>query len=103
MQPAARAGDTFRVMVQNYTGTLAHPVVNVYCGGLRVATFGAAPDALTGYAGRGGAVGVGAMWRVADVTVHVDTSGATTGCDVAALHLAGSPSGYDVTFDDPSF
>ncbi|MEZ4409876.1 MAG: MopE-related protein [Polyangiales bacterium] len=28
-----RDGERFRVMVQNFTGTAAHPVLNVYCGG----------------------------------------------------------------------
>jgi hypothetical protein len=95
-----RDGQTFRVMVQNWSGTRARPVVNVYCGGRRIATYGQAPDIVPRFTGRSGAESVGAMWRVADVTVRVDDSGNTTGCDVAALHPPGSTTGYDVTNDD---
>ena len=95
-------GERFRVMVQNFTGTVARPVVNVYCGGRRVATYGTAPDTVAGFQGVSGFSGVGAMWRVVDVVTHLDGSGQTT-CDVEAVHPPGSPSGYDVTFNDPRF
>ena len=39
-----RDGETFRIMVQNFSGTRARPLVNVYCAGRRVATLGAPPD-----------------------------------------------------------
>jgi hypothetical protein len=95
-------GDSFRIMVQNFTGSVARPVVNVYCGGSRVATFGTSPDTVTGFRGVDGYTGIGAMWRVADVTTHLDASGETT-CDVTLVHPPGTTSGYDVTFDSPRF
>ena len=96
-------GDTFRIMVQNFSGTLAQPLVNVYCGGIRVATYGASPDEVPRFEGIHGFDGIGAMWRVADVTTVVDADGATTDCDVVALHPPGEDSGYHVTYDDPRF
>jgi hypothetical protein len=89
-------------MVQNFTGTIARPVVNVYCGGSRVATYGTAPDEVPDFAGVTGYVGIGAMWRVATVTAHVDADGETT-CEVDALHPPGEVTGYDVTNDDDRF
>lgn len=96
-------GETFRIMVQNFTGERAHPVVNVYCGGTRVATYGASPDELPRFEGTPGEDGVGAMWRVADVTTFVDDDGVTTGCDSVALHPPLEQGGYDVTQDDPRY
>jgi hypothetical protein len=95
-----RDGETFRVMVHNFTGTLARPLVNVYCDGRRVATYGEAPDLVARFAGDTNPR-VGAMWRVADVTTRV-RGGATT-CEVTALHPAGTTRGYDVTYNDPRY
>jgi hypothetical protein len=97
-----REGERFRVMVENFSGRLSRPLVNVYCGGRRVATFGAAPDTVPAFSGTNGAVGVGAMWRVADVTTHVDGSGETT-CEVELVRPPSGGAGYDVTYDDPRF
>jgi hypothetical protein len=97
-----RDGETFRIMVQNWTGTLAHPLVNVYCSGRRVATYGAAPDEVPRFRGTEGSRAVGAMWRVADVTTRVDTAGNVT-CDAVQVHPPGATSGYHVTYDDPRF
>lgn len=99
-----RPGDnqTFRVMVHNFTGTLARPVVNVYCSGRRVATFGAAPDEVPRFEGARAGREIGAMWRVADVTTHVDAMGRTT-CTVAPLHPPAMSSGYWVTYRDPQY
>jgi hypothetical protein len=97
-----REGERFRIMVQNFTGTIARPAVNVYCGGRLVTTYGVAPDTVPGYSGVSGAIGIGAMWRVADVTTHVDAAGETT-CDVEPLHPPGATTGYDVTFGDRRF
>ena len=99
---APREGDRFRVMVQNFTGSLARPVVNVYCGGSRVATYGTAPDTVPGFSGTSGYLGIGAMWRVADVTTHLDAAGETT-CDVTPIHPPGETSGYDVTYNASRF
>jgi hypothetical protein len=90
-------------MVQNFTGSPARPLVNVYCGGRRVATFGQPGDELQHFIGEPGDRSYGAMWRVADVTAHVDSGGTTTGCDVVPVHPPGESSGYYVTQDDPSF
>ena len=97
-----RDGQSFRIMVQNFSGPVARPVVNIYCGGRRVSTFGQAPDVVPGFRGRRGDVGIGAMWRVADVRVRVDAAGQTD-CEVTPLHAPGATSGYYVTFEDPSF
>jgi hypothetical protein len=89
-------GQTFRPMVHYYGGSIVtHPMVNIYCGGVLTATYGAAPDLVPSF-NSGGGFGSGPMWRVADVTVHV-TGGVTTGCDVTALHPMGSTTGYLVT------
>lgn len=99
---APRDGETFRVMVQNYSGAMARPVVNVYCDGRRVATYGAAPDTLPRFVGRRGDDGIGAMWRVVDVTTRVDAAGTVT-CELEPLHPPGAASGYWVTNDDPRY
>jgi hypothetical protein len=89
-------------MVDNWTGNLAHPVVNVYCSGHRIATYGAAPDSLVNFQGSVGSNAPGAMWRVADVTTHVAADGTLT-CTPVLLHPAGATSGYFVTYDDGSY
>jgi hypothetical protein len=99
---APRDGERFRVMVQNFSGTLARPVVNIYCGGRRTASYGVAPDTIASFTGTSGYSGVGAMWRVVDVTTHVDASGTTT-CDTTPVHPPGATSGYDVTYDNARF
>ncbi len=98
---APREGETFRVMVHDFSGQPARPLVNVYCSGRRVATYGAAPDTVARFMGDTNP-SVGAMWRVVDVTTHVDASGRTT-CDLTPLHPPGSSRGYDVTYNDPRF
>ena len=98
---APRDGERFRVMAHNFTGTEAHPIVNIYCGGRRVSTVGQAPDLVTGYAAPG-LYARGAMWRAVDVTTHVDARGRVT-CDVQTLHPPGRAEGYDVTIDDVRF
>ena len=64
-----------RVMAHFYagSGTAIHPVVAIYCGGKRKATYGTAPDQVPGFNTPGG-LDAGTMWRVADVTM---TSGGT--------------------------
>lgn len=96
-------GDTYRVMVHHFSDDrLVHPLVNIYCGGALSATYGAAPDRLTTFS-HGGGNGGGDMWRVADITMSVDGSGTTTGCDIAPIHAAGSTSGYAVTRNDSTY
>lgn len=98
-----RDGDTFRIMVQNFSGSLAHPLVNVYCGGRRMATFGEPPSEVHRFVGDPGSATFGAMWRVADVAVRVDRAGMTTGCGVQAIHPPGAREGYSVTQNDSQF
>jgi hypothetical protein len=97
-----RDGDGFRIMVQNFTGQLAHPIVNVYCGGVRAATFGAPPDELTDFSSDGASTNIGAMWRVADVTMHVTSAGSVY-CTVQGLTNRATGAGYLTTLDDVSF
>jgi hypothetical protein len=101
-----REGDTFRVMVHYFGGGLlgtpvTHPMVNVYCGGRLLATYGASPDVVNGF-DKGSGFGEGLMWRVVDVTTHVG-GGVTTGCDLAPLHPPGTSAGYWVTDGDRSY
>ena len=98
---APREAERFRIMVQNFTGTIARPVVNVYCGGRLTSTYGVAPDTVPAFSGTSGFGGIGAMWRVADVTTHV--VGGETTCDVESLHAPGSTTAYDVTYDNRRF
>jgi hypothetical protein len=97
-----REGDGFRIMVYNFSGGNARPIVNVYCGGSRVSTYGAAPDELPSFTGSSNSNTIGAMWRVADVVTHV-TADRVTSCTVTGLHPPGATTGYFVTTEDPSF
>jgi hypothetical protein len=93
-------GATYRVMVHYFGpavgGPTTHPLVNVYCGGRLLATYGAAPDLVAGFDQAGG-FGEGPMWRVVDVQPTVNGSGTTTGCTLSPLHPPGTSSGYWVT------
>jgi hypothetical protein len=94
-------GDEFRIMVHYYGGTeVTHPMVNIYCGGTIVATYGASPDVVGSFDeeiefGASDVTYWGDMWRVADVAMAV-SGGVTTGCTPTALH-PGSGSGYWLT------
>jgi hypothetical protein len=90
-------------MIQNWTGLRARPVVNVYCDGRRVATYGAEPDVVPRFEGPSGDTSIGAMWRVVDVTTRVDAATGALACDAVGLHPPGSTTGYDVTRDDARF
>ncbi|MGB0646453.1 MAG: hypothetical protein ACPGQS_04715 [Bradymonadia bacterium] len=96
-------GEGYRIMIQNFSGLVARPIVNVYCGGRLTATYGAPPDVLQNFSGRRGDSGIGAMWRVAEVFPEVTPDGETTGCRVEPIHPPGQSSGYYITQDDPSF
>jgi hypothetical protein len=86
----------YRVGVHYYGGSATtHPLVNIYCGGKLMATFGAAPDLVPGFTGGGGRDN-GPFWQVADVTPVVDGTGVTTGCDIQQLHPAGQTTGFKV-------
>ena len=87
---------TYRVMAHYYSGTgVALPMVNVYCGGRLLGSYGAAPDTVPGFDQSGG-FGGGDMWRVVDATPTV-VGGVTTGCTLTPLHPAGMTTGYNVT------
>jgi hypothetical protein len=85
---------TYRVMVNFYGGggITAHPMINIYCGGYLKATYGQAPDLVTGFDTSGGDSS-GDMWRVVDVTPMV-AGGVTTDCTLEPLHPPGQTSGY---------
>jgi hypothetical protein len=89
-------GATYRAMANYFVGgQITHPIASIYCGGRLVASYGQAPDAVPRFQ-HGGADGGGSMWRIADITTHVDENGATT-CDVAVVRPPGEATGYDVT------
>lgn len=96
-------GDSFRIMVQNFSGGNSHPLVNIYCDGNRLATYGASPDSVSGFMGTAGYFGLGAMWRVADVLAITDDLGDTVDCLITPVHPPGETSGYHITYNDPSF
>ena len=86
-------------MVHYWGGTGAvRPLVSIYCGGQRKATFGAAPDLVSGFDQSGGNPN-GDLWRVADVTI---TSGGAD-CTVTPLHPPGMNEGYWVTFGSVTY
>lgn len=93
----------FRIMVHNWSGPITHPLINVYCQGQLISTFGQPPDAVANFtAPRANDGVIGAMWRVADVTTMVDGMGNTT-CTVSALHPPGMAGGHWVTVNDPQY
>ncbi len=92
---APLTGQMFRVMVHYYNGVgEPHPMVNIYCDGHRVATYGQAPDVVTGFTDGGGYGCQGSTWRVADVKTNV-SSGSTV-CDIQAIHPPNQSTGYYV-------
>jgi hypothetical protein len=107
---APKNNDTFRAMVHYYgqdSGSSSadveeHPIVNIYCGGTLKASYGAAPNQLSGFK-HGSGYAAGQMWRVADVKAMVNSMGNTTDCTVSALHPSGMMSGYLITTDDTSY
>ncbi|HEX2671929.1 MAG TPA: hypothetical protein VHM25_13695, partial [Polyangiaceae bacterium] len=98
---APKDNELFRIMVANFSGLRARPLVNVYCDGRRVATIGAAPDDLKDFSGTPGSEAIGTLWRVADVTTQVN--GNQTTCTVNVLHPPGASTGFDVTLNDPRY
>jgi hypothetical protein len=111
-----KSGDTFRALVHYYGQDNAasvnpieeHPIVNVYCAGRLVASYGQAPSTLGPCPGptcfdRGTGWNSGLMWRVADVTAQVDLAGNTTGCAVVPIHPPGANAGYYVTNNVSSY
>ncbi len=99
---APREGDRFRVMVQNFSQLPSSPVVNVYCGGRRVSTYGLSPDGVEGFESSVPMSDLGAVWRVADIVTHVDAEGDVS-CDVTRVRRPDGMGGYDVTVQDARF
>ena len=98
-----RNSDRFRVMIHYYSGSVTtRPMVNIYCGGNLLGTYGRAPDVLDGF-NSGSGRAAGQMWRVVDVTAQVDGNGVTTGCDLQALHPPNQQSGYWLTTNNTSY
>ncbi len=99
-------GQTFRVAVHYYnTGAVnalpVHPIVNIYCNGTRLGTYGQVPDQLQNFdEGFGGNL-ASPVWRVVDVTTHVNATGVTTGCDLLPLTLPSDPTQPYVTCPQP--
>jgi hypothetical protein len=89
-----RSGETFRVMVQNFSNAPARPHIFVYCGGEKAASFDAPPTPSNFVSPNPGTFGV--MWRAADVTTFIDETGKTW-CKAVRLASGG------VTNDDTSF
>jgi len=86
-------GKTYRVMVNYYSGSgVAHPMVNVYCGGYLRGTYGQAPDLVTGF-DVSGSNSSGDIWRVVDVTPVV-VGGNTTDCTLDPIHPPNTTMGY---------
>lgn len=96
-------GDPFRVMVHYFGGTReTHPIVNVYCGGFLVGTYGDLPDELPGFRGPGEqGWGLGQMWRVADITTRV--AGDDMTCELTPLRDPAAPASYWITESDRSY
>jgi hypothetical protein len=66
-------GQTFRVMVQNFSNGVAHPHVFVYCGGQKAGAFDAPSSPANFVSPNPGSFGT--MWRPADITTIVDAAG----------------------------
>jgi hypothetical protein len=94
-------GDQFRTMVHYYNGSgEAYPLVNIYCDGHRVATYGQAPNRVTGFTDSEHGC-QGHTWRVADIQTHL--SGGETSCTVTALHHRNETSGYLIRRNNNQF
>ncbi len=90
-------GDTFRIMVQNFDNGAGTPQVYVHCGAQQTSFSLEGTEFTTANPGS-----FGPMWRVADVTAHVDARGVLQDCSVEHLvHPRGQ--GPFVTINDPSY
>jgi hypothetical protein len=87
-------GQSFRVMVQNFSNLPARPHVFVYCGGLRAGAFDAPSTPTNFVTNNPGTFGV--MWRAADITTSVAASGKIS-CSSAPVP------GPALTVDDSAF
>jgi hypothetical protein len=105
-------GDTFRAGVHYYgqdafeseNTVEQHPIVNIYCGGVLMATYGQAPNQIPNgfnyglpYDDDGRPTGM--FWRVADVQVTGTDADGNTTCTVAGLHAPNMSDGYWLVTD----
>jgi hypothetical protein len=88
------SGQSFRVMVQNFSNRPAHPHVFVYCGGQKAGAFDA-PSTPSNFVTSNPA-SFGVMWRAADISATVDAAGKVS-CNAAAVGDGA------VTIDDTRF
>jgi hypothetical protein len=98
-------GGSYRVMVHYYSGSgAAQPLVNIYCGGRMLASYGLPANPVPGFDEPGALFDEwsGDMWHVADIVPTV-SGGVTTGCNITQLHPNGQTNGYRVTTDDRRF
>ena len=93
-------GQTFRVMVQNFSNNTAEPHVFAYCAGKKVGE--ALPPKLPVGFTSPVATGFGVMWRAAEVTPHVSADGTTTSCSITFPASPGGVVPY-VTINDPRY
>ena len=79
---------SFRIMVHRFggNGPSTRPIVTVYCGGVRAARFGEAPDEVL-MTTSGSNCG-GHSWRVADLMTTIDPDTGVLVCDVNPLSTA---------------
>lgn len=85
-------GQTYRVGLHFYSGSpTTHPVVNIYCDGQRLATYGYPTSNQVTFSTSSYNCSAADLWRVADVLTEVDpVSGAVT-CTVTPLSSGGNP------------
>lgn len=95
-------GDTFRVMVRNFSNLPSVPRLFVYCGGARTAL--APPAQPLNFVGATEAwfESAGVMWRAVDITAHRGADGGIS-CDLAVLQHPSDPSQPYVTIDNPDY
>ncbi len=75
---------TYRVMVDYYSGSVAtRPVVNIYCDGVRLATYGYPSDNEVVITNGTSGCAAGHVWKVADVRTLLQGGG--TVCEVTSL------------------
>jgi hypothetical protein len=93
-------GQTFRVMVQNFSNSPAAPNLFVYCGGKKAGQASPPASPPSFVAPQPGVLGT--MWRAADITTHVASPAAAPRCSVTLPVGPGGQAPY-VTIDDASY
>ncbi|MGM0597659.1 MAG: hypothetical protein ACQES9_11535 [Myxococcota bacterium] len=95
-------GQIYRAAVDMWSGSQAtHPVVNIYCDGIRIATYGyPVSNQVTLTDGTSGCAN-GHLWRVADILTEVDPVTGELICTVSSL--ADSSGNPNLTSGDDSY